>query len=102
MDVSEFQGAIHAVVGKWKIEILRTSIGGPRSFGELRRSVSRITQHTLTAQLRDLEHSGLVLRTVFAEIRSRVEYELTEAAYSLRPTVRPYLIGPTGMFGSLR
>jgi hypothetical protein len=25
MDVSEFQGAIHAVVGKWKIEILRTA-----------------------------------------------------------------------------
>jgi hypothetical protein len=49
MDVSEFQGAIHAVVGKWKIEILRTLMGGPRSFGELRRSPSRISQHIATA-----------------------------------------------------
>ena len=49
MDVAEFQGAIHAVVGKWKIEILRTSMGGPRSFGELRRSPSGISQHIATA-----------------------------------------------------
>ena len=49
MDGSEFLGAIRAVVAKWKIEILRTLMGGPRSFGELRRSPSGISQHIATA-----------------------------------------------------
>jgi DNA-binding HxlR family transcriptional regulator len=85
IDIGQFQTAINAVVGKWKIEILCALMGGPRRFGELRRDLSGVTQHMLTAQLRDLERCGLVLRTAYAEIPPRVEYELTEPAYALRP-----------------
>ena len=49
----------------------------------LRRSLTGITQNTLTMQLRELEQDRLVLRTAYAEKPLRVEYELTDAAYGL-------------------
>jgi DNA-binding HxlR family transcriptional regulator len=56
-------------------------------FGELRKAINGITQHMLTAQLRELENDGLVSRTVFAEVPPRVEYEMTEKARALGPTM---------------
>jgi DNA-binding HxlR family transcriptional regulator len=52
-------------------------------FGELRKSIPGITQHMLTAQLRELEADGLVSRTALAEVPPRVEYEMTERARGL-------------------
>lgn len=39
-----------------------------------------ITQHILTAQLREFEVDGLVSRTVFAEVPPRAKYEITVKA----------------------
>ncbi|WNJ94093.1 helix-turn-helix domain-containing protein [Bosea sp. 685] len=73
------------LTGKWKGEILWELTQGTLRFGELRRAIPGITQHMLTAQLRDLERHGLVKRTLYAEVPPRVEYELTRAAFDLRP-----------------
>jgi DNA-binding HxlR family transcriptional regulator len=86
-----FKRAICTLGGKWKLEILFALMNGAVRFGALRRSVDGITQHMLTAQLRELEQDGLVLRTVFAEKPLRVEYELTDAAWALLPTFRGLL-----------
>ena len=86
--LGEFKSAIHAIGGKWKLEILFTLMDGATRFGALRRSLADITQHMLTTQLRELENDGLVLRTAFAEKPLRVEYELTDAAYGLLPAFR--------------
>ncbi len=56
-------------------------------FGELRNAIPGITQHMLTAQLRELEEDGLVSRTIFAEVPPRVDYEITEKARGLGPTM---------------
>ena len=45
-----------------------------------------ITQHMLTDQLRALAANGIVVRTAFAEIPPRVEYELSQAGIDLMPT----------------
>lgn len=72
---------------KWKILIIRDLLGGTRRFGELKKSVSGISQKVLTSNLRSMEESGLLTRTVYAEIPPRVEYTLTDVGYSLSPII---------------
>lgn len=79
-----FDAVLRLITGKWKTDILWALSGRKHRFGELMRAIPGITQHMLTAQLRDLERHGLVTRTVFAEVPPRVEYELTPAAMDLR------------------
>jgi DNA-binding HxlR family transcriptional regulator len=81
--LGDFKHAIRAVAGKWKLEIMFELRNGAIRFGALRRSLTGITQHMLTMQLRELEQNGLVSRTAYAEKPLRVEYELTDAAYGL-------------------
>ncbi|WP_326490353.1 winged helix-turn-helix transcriptional regulator [Shewanella sp. AS16] len=83
----EMRRAFALVSGKWKLEILWLLNQRMHRFGELRRAIPGITQHMLTAQLRELEEDGLVSRTVFAEVPPRVEYEITQKARGLGPTM---------------
>lgn len=76
------------VIGdKWKVLILRDLMHGTMRFGELKKSIGHVSQKVLTAQLRDMEAKGLVIRTVYAEVPPRVEYTLTETGYSLKPVL---------------
>ena len=72
---------------KWKVLILRDLMTKTLRFGELKRSIGTVSQKVLTAQLRDLEHDGLVHREVFAEVPPRVEYSLTDTGRSLEPVI---------------
>lgn len=70
---------------KWKVLILRDLIPGKKRFGELKKSIGKVSQKVLTAQLRSMEKSGLVHRKVYAEVPPRVEYSLTDLGESLKP-----------------
>ena len=70
---------------KWKVLVLRELINGTKRFGELKKSISSISQKVLTQQLRGMEEDGLVDRKVYAEIPPKVEYSLTEDGISLKP-----------------
>ena len=72
---------------KWKILIIRDLLAGTRRFSELRRSIGRVSQKVLTANLRQMESDGLVHREVFAEVPPRVEYSLTDTGRSLKPII---------------
>lgn len=72
---------------KWKVLILRDLLTGTKRFGELKKSIGGVSQKVLTAQLRQMEDSGLLTRTVYPEVPPRVEYTLTELGLSLKPVL---------------
>ncbi|MEZ2311892.1 winged helix-turn-helix transcriptional regulator [Paraburkholderia sp. RCC_158] len=83
----EMRRAFSLLSGKWKLEIMWLLNQRVYRFGELRKAIPGITQHMLTAQLRELEADGLVSRTVFAQVPPRVEYQITAKARGLGPTM---------------
>lgn len=70
---------------KWKVLIIRDLLTGTKRFGELKKSVTGITQKVLTNNLRQMEADGLIKRKVYAEVPPRVEYSLTKTGLSLKP-----------------
>jgi len=81
------EATLDLIGGKWKGVILYHLLEGCLRFNELRRRLGAITQRMLTKQLRELEHDGLVIRTVFAEVPPRVEYRLSDSGQSLAPVI---------------
>lgn len=72
---------------RWKVLIIRDLLAGTKRFGQLKKSIGKISQKVLTANLRAMEQSGLVSRKVYAEVPPRVEYTLTATGYSLKPVL---------------
>lgn len=72
--------------GRWALPVLFHLIQaeGPIRFGQLQRSIGRVTQKELTRTLREFESRGLVERRVFAEVPPRVEYTVTRLGETLR------------------
>lgn len=73
------------ISNRWKVLIIRELMNGTKRFSELKKSINGISQKVLTANLRDMENSGLLTRKIFAEVPPHVEYTLTETGYSLKP-----------------
>lgn len=72
---------------KWKILIIRDLLTGTKRFGELKKSVTGISQKVLTNNLREMEHDKLIKRKVYPEVPPKVEYSLTETGFSLEPVL---------------
>lgn len=72
--------------GKWAILILHHLEDGPKRFGELMKKI-KITQATLSTQLKRLEEEGLITRTLYPEVPPRVEYELTQIGEEFKPVL---------------
>lgn len=70
---------------KWKVLIIRDLRSGTKRFGELKKSLSGISQKMLTSNLRDMEENGLLTRKTYPEVPPRVEYTLTELGCSMFP-----------------
>lgn len=77
--------ALYKLSGKYKPQILHCLTQGEVHFLELQRMMPNVSHKTLTAQLRDLEQSGLVLRQQKDDARKRVGYRLSPAAQALVP-----------------
>lgn len=76
---------------KWKVLIIRDLLTGTKRFGELKKSIEKVSQKVLTTQLRDMEEDGLISRKIYAEVPPRVEYSLTELGKSLQPILNAML-----------
>jgi len=81
------EAALDMIGGKWKSIILFRVMEQTRRFNELQRLLPKITQRTLTNQLRELERDGLVARKVYAQVPPNVEYSITEFGATLEPVL---------------
>lgn len=82
------EATITLIDGKWKCVILYHLLDGTLRFNQLRRLIPGATQRVLTAQLRELEVDGLVVRTIYPEIPPKVEYQLSDLGRSLEAVLK--------------
>ena len=75
---------VDIVFSRWTTPILWVlNEFGRQRFVELAGRITTITPKVLTQRLRQLERDGLVVRTYYAEMPPRVEYEISELGRSL-------------------
>ncbi|MCZ4151733.1 transcriptional regulator, partial [Escherichia coli] len=79
------EAALEVMGGKWKPLIIYHLMTGRKRTSELRRLIPDITQKMLTTQLRGLEKDEIVKRKVYSEVPPKVEYELTDYGWGLKP-----------------
>jgi DNA-binding HxlR family transcriptional regulator len=79
--VQQISRVLELLRGKWTVHILCAMREHPIRLGELRRMIPSASKKALTASLRSLEASGVVLRRDLSSSVLRVEYEII-------PTIR--------------
>ncbi|MBL1258309.1 MULTISPECIES: helix-turn-helix domain-containing protein [Methylocystis] len=84
-DQCPIEAAMDIIGGKWKGSILFLLLDDKKRFSDFQKRLTKITQRTLTQQLRDLERDGMVSREIFPQVPPRVEYSLTEKGRTLAP-----------------
>lgn len=79
-----FSYTLSLISGKYKMVILYCLMEfEPVRFNELQRYLKKVSDKTLSQNLKELERDGLILRTVYPQIPPKVEYTLTERGKSL-------------------
>lgn len=89
LDINEdpYNHVMRMVFSRWKPFILRAMDFDEDKFTNFARFPKQlpISQKVLAQNLKDLEHDGLISRTVVPEVPPRTEYRLTDKGRSLLP-----------------
>ena len=79
-----FSYTLSLINGKYKMVILYCLMEfQPVRFNELQRYFKKISDKTLSQNLKELEKDGLIYRKVYSQIPPKVEYSLSERGSSL-------------------
>lgn len=74
--------------GKWKTVILYHLKDGTLRYSELRKQMPKVTERTLSLQLKKLEEDGIIKREVFTtKPPLKVVYSLTKLGKTLIPII---------------
>ena len=85
---ARFHRASELIGRRWTGAILFVLLQSPRCrFATLRAAVPDITDRMLSERLQELEHEGIVERTVIPETPIRVEYSLTRKGRALATAI---------------
>jgi DNA-binding HxlR family transcriptional regulator len=79
------QATSNVISGKWKVLILWHLSFQSYRFSELRELLPGVSEKVLTAQLRQMEGDGLVIRISADMMPPRVDYRLSAAGEELIP-----------------
>jgi DNA-binding HxlR family transcriptional regulator len=75
------------ISGKWAMLILYYLMDEPVRFNELQRRMPKMTNATLSVQLKSLMEKGLVERKQYESIPPVVEYSLTDIGKKFQPVL---------------
>src|SRR5208337_1936830 len=81
------EAALNVIGGKWKLLIVIALMDGTRRFSEISRKLPTISERMLVKQLREMEHDGIITRTVYPVVPAKVEYSLTSSGEKLIPVL---------------
>ena len=88
MAASGMETALRMIEGRWKmIIIFHLFDRSVLRFSDLRRAIPGVSEKMLIQQLRELEHDGIVARTVYPQVPPKVEYRLTEWGQAMCPAL---------------
>ncbi len=76
--------------GKWKMRILWHILNGDNRFSLLQKGIPDITHKMLVTQLKELEQSNILVRTVVCEKPLNVVYSLSTQYNGLIPLVEGF------------
>ncbi len=79
------QATINVLSGKWKVQAVWRLSFGPLRFAELRDLLSGVSEKVLTAQLRELEKDGVLIRREVRSSPPKVTYSLSRSGQILIP-----------------
>jgi DNA-binding HxlR family transcriptional regulator len=83
------EACLEVIGGKWKGVILHHLMThGVLRFSEIQRLKPNLSPRILTAQLRELEQDGVIVRKVYPVVPPKVEYSLSKAGESLKPLIK--------------
>ena len=83
------EACLEVIGGKWKGVILHHLMTrGILRFNEIQRLKPTLSPRILTAQLRELEQDGVIVRKVYPVVPPKVEYSLSRAGESLKPLIK--------------
>jgi DNA-binding HxlR family transcriptional regulator len=86
-EICPFSTAQRLIQGKWTILIMHYLSEGTFRFNELQRKMPKMTHATLSAQLKQLEAEGLILRKEYPQIPPKVEYSLSDIGKEFQPVL---------------
>ncbi|TDT45584.1 DNA-binding HxlR family transcriptional regulator [Maribacter spongiicola] len=87
-DAQALDYSMNMIDNKWKPIILYHVNKGTNRFNKLFVEIEGINRQMLSKQLKSLERTGILDRTLYGEIPPRVEYTLTSLGKSLLPVVK--------------
>jgi DNA-binding HxlR family transcriptional regulator len=83
------EACLEVIGGKWKGVILHHLMTHTvLRFNEIQRLKPNLSPRILTAQLRELEEDGVIIRKVYPVVPPKVEYSLSPAGESLKPLIQ--------------
>jgi DNA-binding HxlR family transcriptional regulator len=81
--IERIDRALAVLQGKWKVHLLFSMARGVHRHARLLESLPGTSKKVMIDTLRALERDGLVTRSVFPEVPTRVEYALTPLGWSI-------------------
>jgi DNA-binding HxlR family transcriptional regulator len=83
--------ALEVIQGKWRIPIIISLTYGHKRFGEIKKDIIDISPKMLSQELKALENSKIVSRTLYDSMPVTVEYKLTSLGKSMMPLLEELL-----------